>query len=159
KEEKALWAEFDRERPKILGALLTAVSRGLHDLPIVKLDRLPRMADFAKWATACEPAVWKAGTFMRAYDANQQEAGETVIEADAVATALRTFMATRTDEWHGTATELLSQLTLIATAGEVRDNLWPKAPHRLTGKLRRQETFLRQIGITIEHRRSDKMGT
>jgi hypothetical protein len=158
KEEQRLWAEFERERAKILGALLTAISRGLRDLPNVKPNRLPRMADFAKWGIACEPALWSAGTFMRAYDANQQEAVEVVIESDAVATALRSFMATRT-EWHGTATELLSHLTTLANVGEVRDNAWPKAPHRLTGKLRRQETFLRQIGITIEQRRSDKMGT
>jgi hypothetical protein len=68
KEEQKLWAEFEKE----LGALLTAVSLGLKQLPHVKLARLPRMADFAKWATACEPALWKSGTFITAYDANRR---------------------------------------------------------------------------------------
>jgi hypothetical protein len=96
KEEAKLFAEFERARPKILGALLTAVSRGIRELPTVKLERLPRMADLAKWVVACEPAIWPSGTFMRAYDANRAEAVETVIEADPVATALLAFMATKT---------------------------------------------------------------
>jgi hypothetical protein len=61
KAEQTLMADFERERPRILGTLLDAVSHGLKRLPTVRLDRLPRMADFAKWATACETAIWPAG--------------------------------------------------------------------------------------------------
>jgi DNA-binding transcriptional LysR family regulator len=116
------------------------------------------MADFAKWATACEPALWKPGTFVSAYDANRMEAIETVIEADPVATGLRQFMATKT-EWTGTASELLGSLSLIVTEAERRGKAWPAAPNRLSGRLRRQATFLRQVGIKIEQKRSDKIGT
>src|SRR6516162_4712917 len=52
--ETELWAKFEQKRPRILGALLTVVSHGLKTLPDVKLDRKPRMADFAQWVTACE---------------------------------------------------------------------------------------------------------
>jgi hypothetical protein len=45
--EIALHAAFYERRPRILGALLDAVTHGLRDLPHVKLDGLPRMADFA----------------------------------------------------------------------------------------------------------------
>ena len=48
--EAELLAEFDAERPRILGALLDAVSKGLAMLPHTRLDKLPRMADFALWA-------------------------------------------------------------------------------------------------------------
>jgi hypothetical protein len=92
KPETELFNDFEKTRPKILGALLTAVSTGLRELPTVKLDRLPRMADFARWAVACEPGLWLAGTFMRAYGANRAEAVEKVLEADPVATALLAFM-------------------------------------------------------------------
>ena len=34
-------------------------------LPETRLERLPRMADFALWATACETALWPTGTFWR----------------------------------------------------------------------------------------------
>jgi hypothetical protein len=158
KDEEKLWAEFNRERPKILGALLTAVSLGLKRLPHVKLERLPRMADFTKWTTACEPALWTSGTFVAAYDANRMEAVETVLDADPVATGLREFMATRT-AWTGTASELLGSLSLVVTEAERRGKAWPAAPNKLSGRLRRQATFLRKVGIKIEQKRSDKFGT
>jgi len=41
----------------ILGALLEAASHGLRTLSVVCLKQLPRMADFALWATACETAL------------------------------------------------------------------------------------------------------
>jgi hypothetical protein len=61
--EAELWREFDIVRPFILGALLDAVVHGLRAIDQVQLDALPRMADFARWAAACEPALWPAGTF------------------------------------------------------------------------------------------------
>ncbi|MBV9832942.1 MAG: hypothetical protein JO055_00960, partial [Alphaproteobacteria bacterium] len=53
-----LWSSFEHERPKLLGALLDALSHGLKHLPSTTLPRLPRMADFALWATACEGALF-----------------------------------------------------------------------------------------------------
>jgi hypothetical protein len=60
--ESELWREFEIARPQILGGLLDAVVHGLRALGGVHLDRLPRMADFALWAAACETALWPAGT-------------------------------------------------------------------------------------------------
>ena len=82
--ETELWAAFEAVRPRILGALLDAVALGLERLPEIRLERLPRMADFAIWATACETALrhqdgtsWEDGTFMKAYSGNIDEAVET----------------------------------------------------------------------------------
>ena len=60
--ERALWREFELARPRILGALLDAAAHGVRMLPQVRLQWLPRMADFALWATACESAFRPAGT-------------------------------------------------------------------------------------------------
>jgi hypothetical protein len=65
--EQALWREFELARPHILGALLDAAAHGLQMLPQVRLQQLPRMADFALWATACESAFQFAGTLQTAY--------------------------------------------------------------------------------------------
>jgi hypothetical protein len=67
--EEELWTEFERVAPGILGALYDAVAHGLRELPNTKLESLPRMADFAVWATACEGGLgWKGGRFMAAYE-------------------------------------------------------------------------------------------
>ena len=71
--EHALWREFELARPHILGALLDAAAHGLHMLPQVRLQRLPRMADFALWATACESAFRPAGSLETAYSHNRRE--------------------------------------------------------------------------------------
>jgi len=106
------------------------------------------MADFALWATACETALWPAGTFSSAYSGNRDEAVEGVIEADLIATAVHAFMATRT-EWTGTASDLLGALTEAAGERIARSKTWPDSPRALSGRLRRAATSLRKIGIEI----------
>ena len=54
RDERQFWREFEAARPRILGALLDAVALGLRKLPALALRQLPRMADFATWASACE---------------------------------------------------------------------------------------------------------
>src|SRR5690606_22158627 len=58
KPEKVLWAELEAVLPKILGALLDGVVRGLRNLSSTPNAVLPRMADFAHWIAACEGAFW-----------------------------------------------------------------------------------------------------
>ncbi len=147
--EAELWGEFEAERPKILGVLLDAVVTGLKMLPDTRLERLPRMADFALWASACESAIWPAGTFWAAYNGNRDDAVENVIEADPVAAAVRAMMAQRT-EWTGTASDLLTELS--ETTGEriAKSKAWPASPRALSGRLRRAATFLRKIGIEVD---------
>jgi hypothetical protein len=108
--EAELWTAFEVDRPYILGALLDVVVEGLKRLPETRLEELPRMADFALWATACETAIWPAGTFWTAYSSNRDEAVAGVIESDPVANVVRALMATRT-KWTGTASDLLGDLT------------------------------------------------
>jgi hypothetical protein len=146
--EAELWAIFEQELPRILGALLDAVAHGLRQLPDVHLDRPPRMADFARWITACQTAFWPAGTFMAAYDSNRDEAVANIIEANLVATAVRSLMSTRT-QWEGTASELLDALIEVAGERIAKSKTWPKSPGALSGRLRRAATALRKIGIEV----------
>ena len=156
--EQELWAAFDAERPRILGALLDAVAKGLTMLPQTRLERLPRMADFALWATACETALWSVGTFWSAYCSNRDEAVEGVIDADPIATALRAIMATRT-VWTGTASDLLGALAEVAGERVSKSKTWPDGPRALAGRLRRAATFLRKIGIEIGFGREGRART
>jgi hypothetical protein len=156
--EQELWAQFESERAAILGALLDAVAHGLRQLPNVHLDRLPRMADFARWSTACETAIWSAGTFWAAYCGNRDEAVVGVIEADPVASTVRAFMATRT-EWTGTASELLGALAELVREMQRKNKSWPDTPRALAGRLRRAATFVRKIGIEVAFDREGRART
>jgi hypothetical protein len=156
--EAELWAAFEAERPRILGVLLDAVVEGLNRLSETHLPKLPRMADFALWATACETALWPAGTFWSAYCGNRDEAVEGVIDADAIATAVRAVMATRTT-WTGTASELLDALVKVVGERVAKSKSWPDSPRALAGRLRRAATFLRKVGIEVRFDREGKART
>ena len=144
--EQEFWAAFEAERPHILGVLLDAVAKGLAMLPQTRLDKLPRMADFALWATACETALWPAGTFWSAYCGNRDEAVEGVIDADPVAAAVRAMMQPRTERtvWTGNATDLLGALSEVVGERTAKSKSWPENPRALSGRLRRAATFLRK---------------
>ena len=156
--EAELWAAFEAERPRILGVLLDSVVEGLKRLPETRLEKLPRMADFALWATACETALWPAGTFWSAYCGNRDEAVEGVIDADPIATGVRAVMATRT-VWTGTASDLLGALAEVVGERVAKSKTWPDGPRALAGRLRRAATFLRKIGIEIGFGREGRART
>jgi hypothetical protein len=135
--EHELYADFERQRAGIFGALLDMLVRGVRQLPETRLVGAPRMADFATLAVACG-----LDGFEGAYAANRQNAVATMLEHDALAQALR---ATVQDEWVGTATELLDLLgpaTGIANAKGLSEALARLAP------------MLRSVGINIIHERT-----
>ena len=151
--ENDFWRRFEIGRPHILGALLDAAVHGLRALPQVRLQALPRMADFALWAAACETAFWPAGTFEVAYCSNRTAAIEHVLDADPVAAYVSALMAQR-NNWNGSASDLLR-------AGiDLNENAdWPKTPRALAGRLRRAQAFLRTQGIEIVFSRKGRAGT
>ena len=149
--EARLWREFEIARPCILGALLDAVVHGLRAVGCVQLDRLPRMADCALWAAACETALWPAGTFARAYAASRRAAIESIIEADPIATCVRAIMANQT-MWAGSASDLLRLCAEGVRDDVSRGAAWAKNPRALAGRLRRAQTFLRTlVAPVIDH--------
>jgi hypothetical protein len=157
--EHALWREFERARPRILGALLDAAAHGLEMLPQVRLQRLPRMADFALWATACEGAFRPAGTLETAYSNNRRDAIANIVDADPVAALVREIMADRA-QWMGSASDLLQAGTNVAGNSMVGNRFgWPKNPRALAGRLRRAQTSLRTLGIEIVFGREGRLGT
>jgi hypothetical protein len=156
--ENELWREFEVARPRILGALLDAVVHGLRAVGRVPRDRLPRMADFALWATACEPALWPPGTFARAYTSNLRAAIETIIEADPIANCVRAMMIDQA-VWTGSASDLLRLCAQSVHADILSGPAWAKNPRTLASRLRRAQTFLRTLGIEITFSREGRIGT
>jgi putative DNA primase/helicase len=154
--EDELLAEFENARPRILGALLDAVSRALANMPTVKLDRAPRMADFAKWIIAAEPGLgWRPGAFLAAYGGNRRDVAEAAFEADAIAVAIDKFMTTdRPEGFEGTPTELFDALNARATEAVRKSKFWPQSAAQLGNRLARATPLLRAKGYIVERRHS-----
>ncbi len=145
---------FNKVRPQIFGALCQAVSVALKNIPTTKLERLPRMADFALWATAAEPAYCASGEFMLAYSGNRQAAIDESLASSSVMDAILQMTGEQSfKEWEGTSTELLQILNEKVGDKTSRSKSWPKEPSHLIRKLNKAEPQLRSRGVTIEHNR------
>jgi hypothetical protein len=148
--EREFWAAFEAACPRILGALYDAMGVALERVDRVQLDALPRMADFACWATATEEALgWPAGAFLAAYAGNQRDANELALESSPLTGPLRQ-LAERPEGWEGTATALLTALEGLVGSDVVKRQDWPKRHNALSGQLRRLAPDLRRVGIDVD---------
>jgi hypothetical protein len=149
--EKTFWREFSLAQPSILGAFLNAVSAAVGNLEHVRIPRLPRMADFARWVCAASPALpFSPEEFLQAYSDNRRESIYASIESSPVAVSIQGLTAA--EDWEGTATDLLQALS-----GHVSDEIrkgkaWPKDARTMSGKVRRLAPLLRQSGVDVDFR-------
>lgn len=142
--------EFEQARPRILGALLDALSIALRNVEAVKLDKLPRLADFARWATAAEEGLGlTAGAFMAAYTNNRAEANELVLDTSSIGSAVLILME-RHEELSLSAGELLQVLNKVAGNDTRKLRDWPRTAKGMSDALRRITTTLRAAGVRVE---------
>ncbi len=152
--EKNIWSEFEKLRPGILGAFLHAVSAALRNQADVRLAKLPRMADFATWVVAAEPACpWPKDSFMEAFDDQRRDADEYVIETSPIAKATYELVE-KTGEIKGAATEILERLSADKDQKILNCSDWPKSPAAFGTKLREVTPNLRRVGIDVVPGRS-----
>jgi putative DNA primase/helicase len=156
--EDELVAAFEEARPRILGALLDAVSSALRNIAGVRLERSPRMADFVKWTTAAEPGLgWEPGAFLAAYNANRHDVSEATFEADSIAVAIWSLLTIGEKYkagFEGTAAELLEAINSQATEAAKKGKYWPVNAAQLGNRVVRAAPLLRTKGCIIERRHS-----
>lgn len=147
KSEEDLLAAYEAAHGRILGALLDLLAKVLAVLPTIKLDRLPRMADFAKVLAAVDQVTgWSS---LATYLAMGAHLAEEVVEGDPLAVAVRA-LAEREGTWSGTAGELLEKLG----RPERPPRGWPTTPRAMGGALRRAAPTLRTVGVSVEYERT-----
>jgi hypothetical protein len=150
----ARWADV---APVAFGALLDATSTALRRLDEVTLDRLPRMADHARWVTAAEPALdWKPGSYVAVYGEARASAVATALAASPLTEPIRTLADTG---WEGTATELLAALEDRVPEPLTRSRAWPRSARGLSSALRRLAPDLRVERIEVEWGRTAGAGS
>ena len=150
------WREFEEARPRILGALLDAATAGLRNLPNVRLDQPPRMADFAIWVKACEESLgMKPGEALAAYQSNRTETHNLALESSPLYEPVAQLAR---EGFSGTVAELHVRLNCMVSDSMRRSVRWPKAPSALGSALRRTASNLRAVGIEIQFSRADIRG-
>ena len=156
--EEEIESTFDIVRPRILGALLDAVSGAMRELANTRLA-FPRMADFAAWVVAAETALgWPAGTFLAAFHRNLESANDLALESSAVARPLLELLE-QNGEWNGPASDLLESLSKRVTDQTKQTKDWPKNGRSMAGRLKRLAPNLRKAGWEVDYDRSSSQRT
>lgn len=152
KELTEITANFEADRPEILGGIFDTLSKAMAVYPAVKLRNLPRMADFARWGYAIGEALGGMGQrFLDEYAANRQIQNEEAIAGDPVATLIVEFMRDR-EYWSGKCSELYNKLLSIAYDHGIStsDKYYPKNAIVLAKKFSDIKSNLESIGLFVE---------
>jgi hypothetical protein len=153
RDERTFWRAFDTAAPRILGVLLDGVASALREQALVPRDELPRMADFAVWISAAEAGLGlPRGALLAAYGRNRASVVDVALDAAPVAVALRKLLdvPTQAGRWEGEPAMLLETLGRYTPEETRRSSEWPKSARALSSALRRQATFLRSVGVTLD---------
>ncbi|GAA2789111.1 hypothetical protein [Streptomyces showdoensis] len=142
--EEELDTAFETVRPAVLGSLFDLLATVLAVLPHVKLDSLPRMADFARVLAAVDQ-VMEWNTLDDYLAASATVAGD-ALEGDPFGSAV-VALVEQCGTWTGTAAQLLEH---VQAPGGIRPPTWPKDATRAGGKIRRLAPLLRTVGITVD---------
>ncbi|MGB8940646.1 MAG: ATP-binding protein [Streptomyces sp.] len=142
--EEELDATFAAVRPAVLGALFDVLACVLAVLPGVRLESMPRMADFARVLAAIDQTQgWNT---LGDYLATSENVATDALEGDPFATAIG-HLVDQVGTWRGTASQLLEVLPL---PGGIRPQGWPKDATRASGRVKRLAPLLRSIGVTVD---------
>lgn len=147
----SIMAEFNKKRAGILGALLDGVVSALKHFDTIKMDSLPRMADFAQWVSAAALGMHgELDQFMEIYDKNQKDALADSLECSPTAQAILALMP-NPGAWKGTASKLLKELKI---KHDKNHGKLPDTAQQLSGELTRIEHLLATKNITITRNRT-----
>lgn len=139
-----LWQKI---APAALGGLLDATVVGLARIDEVRLDRLPRLADHARWVAAAEPALgWSPGRYLAALEEARDGAIQSALETSPLTTPITDLAK---DGFTGTAAELLERLNGTVDESVTKRKSWPRSARALSGVLRRLAPDLRTIGVDV----------
>ena len=144
KTEEELIRQFDQAKPALLGSLCQLVADGLRRIDSTKLERLPRMADSAKWITACLGDI----AYLERAEQSERDGIEAALEASHTATTLKRWLAGRT-EMEVEPNELLRKLRDTVAFEYPKVNL-PQNARSLSSRLRRDAPAMREVwGIDV----------
>jgi hypothetical protein len=150
RDEASLHRAFEKLRPRLLGALLDAVSMALRRRDEVKLPSLPRMADFAILGAAAAPALGQEPqAFLDAYLGNRADAHSMAIESSAIGPPILLLLQAQ-EVWEGTNGGLLDALGKLVKESTQKRSDWPKSARGMREALARIAPNLRAEGIDVQ---------
>jgi hypothetical protein len=147
-EDRVLTERFAAAQPKLFGALLDLLVKAMAAYPGVEL-RLPRMADFGRWAAAVARGQGRSLTsFEQDYQQNIARQNAQAVAESVPATLLLAFMENKT-RWRGTITDLLRYFEPLAESMGIGPRDFPGSPQALGRQLHEVAPNLAGLGYEV----------
>lgn len=142
---------YQRDLPRILGALFTLTAQVLEQMPDTQLEMLPRMADFGRLVATIDRIRHTQASDR--YAGGLAQLNRAVVDSDPFASGIRTFLEHR-DQWTGTATDLLAIIDGDHTGPKPK--WWPADGAACSRRLKRVAPALRAEGVGIDWTKGTK---
>jgi hypothetical protein len=163
KTDEMIFSEFELLRPKLLAYIFDILVKVLKIKDSIKINDLPRMADFAIWGEAIARAIGYADLhFMNAYYANIGKQNMEALDAVPLAEAIqKMFSDEQVDfefSWIAPPGNTLDRLYDIASRYKIKtDTMWPKGATALSRRLNEiSANLLDGLGIEVKMERITK---
>ena len=155
--ESVIDAKFEDIRPKLLGYIFDTLVKTLRIKDSIKLNDLPRMADFALWGEAISRAMgYQPLEFINAYYENIGRQNLEAVESNPLGQAVVKLVEesgpeVAGSEYYSSTSECLVKLTEIASMNGININSksFPKSPNSLTRNINKIRSNLLE-GLDIE---------
>lgn len=133
------WAEFEKDKPYILGAIFTILSKAIRICNDIELDNHIRMADFHKFGYAIATVMGKGERFNRLLIKNRQNYQLSEYEGNSLITLILELLNNSDNgEWQGRTDKLRHELTYLVEdddSGDFSDIYVPDNPVSLGKRL------------------------
>ena len=159
RQESEIIAEFQSLRSDLLGYIFDTLVKALQIKPTLRLQNLPRMADFAIWGEAIASAMgYHEMKFLNAYYENIGKQNIEAVESNILGQTILRFVDdwynASGDYWHDSTSRLLEEINSIAAKSGINtySKYWPKSTDSLTRKLRPIASSLKEgyeIGVEV----------
>lgn len=146
REVSEIWQSFDREHPKLLGALMDIAANALAELPNITLPKeKPRLIEFVRLGMAVSVAMGHScNDFLDQFDLSKQESLARTIDASPVATAIIEWTNSSPEGCQASVKDLMHT---IEPYKPDRCDSWPRTPRGFADAMRRAAPALRQLGV------------
>jgi Bifunctional DNA primase/polymerase, N-terminal len=162
--ESQILAEFEQIKPKVLGYIFDVLVKALQIKPGLRLNDLPRMADFALWGEAISQAMGNPPlSFPNTYYENIGRQNIEAIESHPLAHVIAKYFEVygENQELKGSPLDILETLEAFAQDHKIPTDSkrWPKSPNALSRRLNQIRSNLLEgleIEVTIERTTTTK---
>lgn len=162
REESDIYEELKEKTPGILGGIFDTISKTLSIIGTINLEKLPRMADFAKYGSAISIALGKTQEeFLEIYNDNIMLQNEALMDNDTFFALIKDFMDKQI-EIEATPTALFESIFQQNEDGEtdwgrrfssLEKKYLPNNPISLSRKLNEIKSNLKMMGVNMSTRK------